>query len=180
MAKNLSQVYVRPKFSKELRPHQLVLVPVRTMDMLRAPISRVEVRALGKLLIDMGRLVLAIARPDAQAETLDESLRSLAKSIEKRWEEGLAAHRLRTDLRDEERSISEFLARIQLSNADEIGKTADALLKEVNSTVEKLRGLQHVLSSQRGRGLVTQRKRILQELDDVGFGLQVLRTVPVL
>ena len=43
-----------------------------------------------------------------------------------------------------------------------------------------LRGLQHILSSQRGRGLVTQRKRILQELDDVGFGLQVLRTVPVL
>ena len=40
-----------------------------------------------------------------------------------------------------------------------------------------LRGLQHVLRSQRSRGLLTQRKRILQEPDDVGFGLQVLRTV---
>src|SRR6266581_5603158 len=138
MAKNLSQVYVRPKFCKELRPHQLVLATVRTMDMLRDPISRVEVRELEKLLIDMGRLVLAIAKPDVQAESLDESLRSLAKSIEKRWEEGLAVHRLRTDLKDEERSISEFLARIQLSNADEIRKTADPVLKEVNSVVEKL------------------------------------------
>jgi len=138
MAKNLSQVYVRPKFCKELRPHQLALVQLKTVDVLRDPLSRVEVRALGKVLIDMGRLVLAIARPDAQAESLDESLRSLTKLIEKRWEEGLAAHRLRTDLQDEERSISEFLARIQLSNADEIRKTADALLKEVNSTVDKL------------------------------------------
>jgi len=40
------------------------------------------------------------------------------------------------------------------------------------------RGLQHVLSSQRGLGLVTQDKRILEELNDVSFGPQVLRTVP--
>ena len=43
-----------------------------------------------------------------------------------------------------------------------------------------LSGLQHVLSSERGRRLVTQGKRVLQELNDVGFGLQVLRTVPAL
>src|SRR5580704_2019322 len=43
-----------------------------------------------------------------------------------------------------------------------------------------LRSLQHVLSSQRSRSLVTQGKRILQKLDDIGFGLQVLRTVPIL
>jgi len=42
------------------------------------------------------------------------------------------------------------------------------------------RVLQHVFRSQGGRGLVTEGKRILQELDDVGFGFQVLRTVPVL
>jgi hypothetical protein len=41
-----------------------------------------------------------------------------------------------------------------------------------------LRGLQHILSSQRSRGLVTQGKRILQELKDLGSGFQVLRTVP--
>lgn len=141
MAKNLSQVYVRPKFCKELRPYQLVFVPLKTMDILRDPISRAEVRALGKLLIDMGRLLVAITKPNAQAESLAESLRNVAKSIEKRWEEGLAAHRLRTDLQDEERSISEFLARIQLSDADEIRKAADALLKEVNATVEKLQAM---------------------------------------
>ena len=42
------------------------------------------------------------------------------------------------------------------------------------------RVLQHVFRSQCGRGLVTEGKRILHELDDVGFGFQVLRTVPVL
>ena len=41
-------------------------------------------------------------------------------------------------------------------------------------------GLQHVLRCQRSSGFVTQGKRILQELDDVGLGLQVRRTVPVL
>src|ERR1700737_324700 len=42
------------------------------------------------------------------------------------------------------------------------------------------RVLKHVFRSQCGRSLVTEGKRILQELDDVGFGFQVLRTVPVL
>ena len=37
-----------------------------------------------------------------------------------------------------------------------------------------LRGLQHVLRSQHHRGFVTQGKRILQELNDVGFGLYVM------
>jgi hypothetical protein len=43
-----------------------------------------------------------------------------------------------------------------------------------------LRGLQHVLSNQRSRGLVTQGKGILQELNNVGLGLQDLRAVPAL
>jgi hypothetical protein len=38
--------------------------------MLRDSLSRTEVRALRKVLIDMGRLVLAIGRPDAQARRL--------------------------------------------------------------------------------------------------------------
>ena len=40
-----------------------------------------------------------------------------------------------------------------------------------------LGGLQHVLSGQRGCGLVTQGKGILQERYDLSFGLQALRTV---
>src|ERR1700756_2557631 len=43
-----------------------------------------------------------------------------------------------------------------------------------------LRSLQHVLQRQCGRGLVTECKRFLQEGDDVGFGLYVCGTVPVL
>ena len=39
------------------------------------------------------------------------------------------------------------------------------------------RGLQHVLGRQRGCGPVTQGKRVLQELDDLGFGLQVRGTI---
>jgi len=108
------------------------------MDMLRDPISRTEARELRKKLIDMSRLALAIAKPDAQAESLDKSLRSLAKSIEERWEEGLAEHKLRTDLKDDERSAPEFLIRIRLSNADQIRETGHALLKGINATIEKL------------------------------------------
>src|SRR6266436_3930686 len=40
--------------------------------------------------------------------------------------------------------------------------------------------LQHVLGGQRSGGLVTQGKRILQELQSLGFRLDVLRTIRVL
>src|SRR5215469_8274696 len=43
-----------------------------------------------------------------------------------------------------------------------------------------LRVLQDILSGQCSRGLVSQREGILQELNNLGFGLQVLRTVSVL
>jgi hypothetical protein len=42
-----------------------------------------------------------------------------------------------------------------------------------------LRRLQHVLSSQRRCGPVTEGKRVFQEFDYVGFSLQVLRALPV-
>ncbi len=43
-----------------------------------------------------------------------------------------------------------------------------------------LRRLQNVFKAQRRRSFVTQCKRILQELDDLGFRLYIFRAIPVL
>src|SRR5438309_6586511 len=43
-----------------------------------------------------------------------------------------------------------------------------------------LRDLQYILRVQRGRSLMTEGKGILQELEDLGFALHVLRAVAVL
>ncbi len=136
--KNLTSLYVRPKFTRDLHQFTLNLISPERMDLL-SPLTSDESDILQKWFRELGRLAVAITMPEDTGALLQESLEELAQDVKVGWKEADDVHRRRTDISTEERNKPRNEVRIEISSAKILDSTAKQLLKCAIDLVDKLK-----------------------------------------
>jgi hypothetical protein len=85
VAKQLTSVYVRPKFCRELRRFEICLSPMR-VSILRKEITRREAETICHSLRTTGMLVGAASGLDESGRSLQSSLETIAEDVQGRWQ----------------------------------------------------------------------------------------------
>lgn len=134
----LTDLYVRPRFSRELYRHQMKSPVIDPHDFLKG-LSLNESQSLQKEIRDISRLISAITMPSSDGATLKDRFEGLAIRIASSWQKALETHRRRLDISVEERTKPKNFVYVTFGDAEELKMLADDLLTSFDVILEDFR-----------------------------------------
>jgi hypothetical protein len=161
ISKQLSDIYVKPRFKQDLQEFKLSETPIPNISEVETPITLQRTKELADELIATGKVLdtLSIEREHVDAtrtKQMARELHLLATRLVKSWEDAYKPNKLRPAVErhkitggrgklrygtggDEQPGPKKSEMRLTLENGKTLGEQCDSIIKEATSIIEEFR-----------------------------------------